>query len=194
MAPLGRGGDSPLRRQGLLFRIRAWTWGMHFSMGAGESCAWPFRSHAVVLHSAMRSGLFLIIEAECACQHVLSFTPITQSLDFPVLPFFCHARLCQRRTPHCLHPFSDHGDLGGALSTVCVVQLFGRLAVVETHTLWYFGHRCCLVVGSDVSGIWHFWIFTHFYLFAHIFLLISTTSTLFPHRFLPTMGTPRRQR
>ena len=52
------------------------------------------------------------------------------------------------------------------------VQLFGRLAVVETHTLWYFGHHCCLVVGFDALGIWHFWmftLFTHFYLFAHIF-------------------------
>ena len=36
------------------------------------------------------------------------------------------------------------------------VQLFGRLAVVETHTLWYFGHHCCLVVGFDALGIWHF--------------------------------------
>ena len=36
------------------------------------------------------------------------------------------------------------------------VQLFGLLAVVETHTLWYFGHHCCLVVGFDALGIWHF--------------------------------------
>ena len=36
------------------------------------------------------------------------------------------------------------------------VQLFGRLAEVETHTLWYFGHHCCLVVGFDALGMWHF--------------------------------------
>ena len=29
--------------------------------------------------------------------------------------------------------------------SVRVVQLFGRLAVVETHILWSFGHHCCLV-------------------------------------------------
>ena len=51
------------------------------------------------------------------------------------------------------------------------VQLFGRLAVVETHTLWYFGHHCCLVVGFDASGIWHFWMFTRF----HPFLLFLRT-------------------
>ena len=58
------------------------------------------------------------------------------------------------------------------------VQLFGRLAVVETHTLWYFGHHGCLVVGFDAPGIWHFWIFTVFYPFLPFcthFLLISTT-------------------
>ena len=70
-------------------------------------------------------------------------------------------------------------SVGGALSAV---QLFGRLAVVETHTLWYFGHHCCLVVGFDALGIWHFWIFTPFHPFLLLcthFLLISTTSTLF---------------
>ena len=40
------------------------------------------------------------------------------------------------------------------------VQLFGRLVVVETHTLWHFGHHCCLIVGFDALGIWHFWMFT----------------------------------
>ena len=68
---------------------------------------------------------------------------------------------------------------GGALSAV---QLFGRLAVVETHTLWYFGHHLCLVVGFDALGIWHFWMFTLFHpflLFCTHFLPISTTSTLF---------------
>ena len=46
---------------------------------------------------------------------------------------------------------------GGPLSTV---QLFGCLAIVETHTLWYFGHHCFLIVGFDALGKWHFWIFT----------------------------------
>ena len=73
------------------------------------------------------------------------------------------------------------------------VQLFGRLAVVETHTLWYFGHHCCLIVGFDALGLWHFWIFTLFHPFlpfcAHA-LLISTTPTLFLGWFLPTMGPP----
>ena len=63
------------------------------------------------------------------------------------------------------------------------LQRFGRLAVVvETHTLWYFGHHCCLVVGFDALGIWHFWMFTLFHpflLFCTHFLPISTTSTLF---------------
>ena len=69
--------------------------------------------------------------------------------------------------------------LGGALSAV---QLFVCLAVVETHTLWYFGHHCCVVVGFDALGIWHFWMFTPFHpflLFCTHFLPISTTSTLF---------------
>ena len=88
--------------------------------------------------------------------------------------------------------------LGGALSAVRTraVQLLGRLAVVETHTLWYFGHHCCLVVGFDVLGVWHFWIVTpiHPFLpFCTHFLLIFTTSTLFLRRILPTMGTPRLQ-
>ena len=59
------------------------------------------------------------------------------------------------------------------------VQLFGRLAAVEAHTLWYLGHHSCLVVGSDVSGIWLFWIFTLFQPFPPFcphFLLVFTTS------------------
>ena len=76
--------------------------------------------------------------------------------------------------------------LGGALSAARAVQLFGRMAVIETHTLWYFGHHCCLVVGSHVLGIWHFWIFTPFHPFlpfsthfvcAHIFHHIHSFST-----------------
>ena len=62
------------------------------------------------------------------------------------------------------------------------VQLFRRPAVVETHNLWYFGHHCCLVVGFDALGIWHFWMFTLFHPFLPFcthFLPISTTSTLF---------------
>ena len=63
-----------------------------------------------------------------------------------------------------------------------IVQLFGRLAVVEAHTFWYFGHHCCLVVGFDAFRIWHFWMFTLFHPFLPFcthFLPISTTSTLF---------------
>ena len=59
------------------------------------------------------------------------------------------------------------------------MQLFGRLAVVETHILWYFGHHCCLIVGFDALGIWHFWMFTLFHPFLPFsthFLPISTTS------------------
>ena len=79
---------------------------------------------------------------------------------------------------------------GGALSaarmqcacTARTVQLFGRLAVVETHTLWYFGHHCCLVVGFDALGIWHFWIFTLFHPFplfcTHFFHRIYSFSRL----------------
>ena len=73
------------------------------------------------------------------------------------------------------------------------VQLFGRLAVVEAHTLWYFGHNFCLLVGFDALGIWIFTLFNAFLPFCTHFLLISTTSTLFLGWFLPTMGTPRRQ-
>ena len=74
------------------------------------------------------------------------------------------------------------GDLKRNARAVRVVQLFGRLAVVETHTLWYYGDHCCLVVGFDALGIWHFWMFTLFHpflLFCTLFLPISTTSTLF---------------
>ena len=77
-----------------------------------------------------------------------------------------------------------HAQTGALKSSARVVQLFGRLATVETHTLWYFGHHCCLVVGFDALGIWHFWIFTrftHFYLFAHIFCS-------FPPHFSPPWG------
>ena len=62
------------------------------------------------------------------------------------------------------------------------VQLFGLLTVVETHFLWYFGHHCCLVVGFDALGMWHFWTFTLFHpflLFCTHFPPISTLSTLF---------------
>ena len=70
----------------------------------------------------------------------------------------------------------------GALSAARAVQLFARVAAVEIHTLWYFGHYCCLVIGFDAMGIWHFWVFTLFHVFlpfCTLFLLISTTSTLF---------------
>ena len=75
------------------------------------------------------------------------------------------------------------GDFRGRLKrSVRAVQLFGCLAVVETHTFWYFGHHCCLAVGFDAFGIWHFWMFTLFHpflLFCTHFLPISTTSILF---------------
>ena len=44
------------------------------------------------------------------------------------------------------------------------VQLFGRLAVVETHTLWYQGDPYYLITRILVlllHRIWHFWGFTH---------------------------------
>ena len=71
---------------------------------------------------------------------------------------------------------SSQGALWGHLKhSARAVQLFGRLATVETHTLWYFGHRCSLIVGFDALGIWHFWMFTLF----HPFLLFCTISP--PH-------------
>ena len=40
--------------------------------------------------------------------------------------------------------------VGGCLKrNARAVQLFGRMAGVETHTLWYFEHHCCFVVGFD---------------------------------------------
>ena len=62
--------------------------------------------------------------------------------------------------------------LGGALSAVCA----------QCSYLGYFGHHCCLAVGFDALGIWHFWMFTLFHLFLPFcthFLPISTTSTHF---------------
>ena len=50
----------------------------------------------------------------------------------------------------------------------------------RTHTLWCFGHHCCLVVSFDALGIWHFWMFTLFHpflLFCTLFFPISATST-----------------
>ena len=45
----------------------------------------------------------------------------------------------------------NHGELsslprGHIKCSACAVQPFGRLAVVETHTSWHFGHHCCLIV------------------------------------------------
>ena len=87
-------------------------------------------------------------------------------------------------------------EIGGAFSAVCArasIWPFGRS---RNPYLRYFGHHCCLVVGFDVLGIRHFFIFTLFHPFlpfcTHL-LLIFTTSTLFLRRFLLTMGTPRRQ-
>ena len=79
---------------------------------------------------------------------------------------------------------------GGALSAV---QLFERLAVVESHTLWYFGHHCCLVVGFDALGTWHFWFFTLFYpvlpflhtFFARFHHIHSFSRLISPHHGAP---------
>ena len=67
---------------------------------------------------------------------------------------------------------------GRVKRSACAVQLFGRLAVVETHTLWYFLHHCCLVVGFDALGIWHFRMFT---LFHPLLLFLHTFFTHFHH-------------
>ena len=45
--------------------------------------------------------------------------------------------------------------------SVYALQLFGHLAVVETHSLWYFGHHCCLGIIADMA----FWIFARFHPF-----------------------------
>ena len=81
--------------------------------------------------------------------------------------------------------------------TARAVQLFGCLAMVETHTLWYFGHHYCFVVGFDALGIWHFWIFalfhpflpfcTHF--FAHFHHIYSFSRSISPHH-----GDPEKAR
>ena len=72
---------------------------------------------------------------------------------------------------HCLpipgEPVSACTSWGRVKRSARAVQLFGRVAVVETHTLWYFGHHCSLIVGFDALGMWHFWMFTLF----HPFLL-----------------------
>ena len=58
-------------------------------------------------------------------------------------------------------------------------------AVVETHTLWYFGHHCCLVVGFDALGIRHFWIFTFFHAFlpfcTHLHHIQLFSGSISPH-------------
>ena len=74
------------------------------------------------------------------------------------------------------------GLRGRLKRNVRAMQLFGCLATVETHTLWYFGHHCSLIVRFDALGICHFWMFTLFHpflLFCTIFFPVSTTSTLF---------------
>ena len=47
----------------------------------------------------------------------------------------------------------------GLNRSACAVPLFGHVVVLETHTLWYTVHHCCLTAGLDASstlGIWHF--------------------------------------
>ena len=86
---------------------------------------------------------------------------------------------------------------GGALSTVRMgVQLFGRLAVVETHILWYFGHHCCLVVGFDALGLWLFWDFhpvSPIATFWHTFLAHFHHTHSFSRLISPHHGDPGRQ-
>ena len=96
--------------------------------------------------------------------------------------WYKHWRLC--RVP-VLYLFLDNVSRmpkGRLKCSAHVVQLFGLEAQIETYILWYFGHHCCLVVGFDALGIWHFWIFTLFHpflLFCTHFFPISTTPTLF---------------
>ena len=45
----------------------------------------------------------------------------------------------------------------------------------------YFGHHCCLVVGFDALGTWHFWMFTLF----HPFLLFLHTFFAHFHHIYP---------
>ena len=59
---------------------------------------------------------------------------------------------------------------GCSTFTVLCQEGNGIRATSQTHILWYFGHHCCLVVGFNASGIWHFWMFTLF----HPFLLFCT--------------------
>ena len=64
-------------------------------------------------------------------------------------------RLCSR-SAHFWAP--EKAGVRGAPKAQCAcslraVQLFGHLAVVQTHTLWYFGHQCCLVVGFDALDL-----------------------------------------
>ena len=86
---------------------------------------------------------------------------------------------CYFATFGTLVPFS--GCPWGRLKrSARTVQLFGCLAAVETHTLWYFGHHCYLVVGFDALEIWHFWMFTLF----HPFLPFCTHFFPFPPHLL----------
>ena len=73
-------------------------------------------------------------------------------------------------------PGGPHFGRGSVASLILTraPQLFGRLAVVEPHTLWYFGHHCCLVGGFDALGMWHFFGF-HPVAPISTFLLIPTT-------------------
>ena len=105
-----------------------------------------------------------------------------------------------------MHPISIYKDLcatlalqflgctpsGWGLSAVRAVQRFGRLAAVETHTLWYLGHHCWLVVGFDALGIWHFWISTLFLPFCTLFFVHSHHIHCFSRLISPHHGDPEK--
>ena len=60
---------------------------------------------------------------------------------------------------------SPGGNQAQCACSVRAVRLFWHLAILETHTLWYKGHHCCLITRILVlllHRIRHFWGFTHF--------------------------------
>ena len=81
--------------------------------------------------------------------------------------------------------------LGGRLRrSAHVVQLFGRLAVVETHTLWYKGHHYCLI-----TRIWVLLClaFFGFHPFPPIFTYFHSPHVLLSRLISPHYGSPQSQ-
>ena len=67
-------------------------------------------------------------------------------------------------------------------------------AVVETNVLCYFGHHCCLVVGFDALGIWHFlefYSFSPISTFLHNFFAHFQVHS-FARSFSPHHGDPKK--